>query len=178
MALFHKNRGFLINYLHVLCCRIISIHSQIKSKPILERRMIALVNERHILIITCKLCQKRQNIERSGQKHVFYDKIIGKAKAFSIFVVEGGGASFGSPCIVSDGILSPWLKKVFNECSEMLQCLTIFRFFKDPQPSLAIWHQVLKDTEDWVWNIYYHEPDYLQVIQGSSAIHGNLTSGS
>ena len=55
MAFFHKNRGFLINYLYVLCSRMINIHSQIKSKPILERRMMALVNERHILILACKL---------------------------------------------------------------------------------------------------------------------------
>ena len=125
MAFFHKNRGFLINYPHVLHVKMISRYSQIKSKPILERRMIALT--RHISIRTCRFyVEKWQNSEKIGQKiHfflkslsrpasrdldrdiwqitfklvVFYEIIIGKAQAFSIFVLEEGGPSSGSPCI-------------------------------------------------------------------------------
>ena len=80
--------------------------------------MIALVNESHILIMTCKLyVEKWQNIEKIGQKihfflkslsspdywdldrdiwqiifelNVSYEKIIDKAQAFSILALEGG----------------------------------------------------------------------------------------
>ena len=77
MAFFHKNRGFLINYLHVLCGRMIIRHSQIKSKPILERRMIALINERHILMITYTFyAEKWQSIEKNWSKIHFFLKSL------------------------------------------------------------------------------------------------------
>ena len=77
MAFFHENKGFLNKYLHVLCAGFITRHNQIKSKPILERGMIALVNLRHILIITCKLyVEKWQNIEKIGQKIHFFLKSL------------------------------------------------------------------------------------------------------
>ena len=106
------------NYIHVFCAGLISSHDQIKSKPILERRMIGLINDRDILITKSKFhVQKRHNIEKFRQKiHfflisfcspvptdldrdiwqiisklvVFYETIIGKAQAFTSFALEGG----------------------------------------------------------------------------------------
>ena len=126
MAFFHKNRGFLINYLHVLCGRMITRHSQIKSKPILERRMIALINERHILMITYTFyAKKSQSIEKNWSKIHFFLKSLSSPSSrdldqdiwqiifklnvfqptlvrFTLSLAEAapeGGASSGSPCI-------------------------------------------------------------------------------
>ena len=77
MAFFHKSRGFLLDYLHVLCCRMITRHIQIKSKPILERRMIALINERDILMITYTFyAEKWQSIEKNWSKIHFFLKSL------------------------------------------------------------------------------------------------------
>ena len=76
-GIFHENRGFLNNYLHVLCNRMITRHSQIKSKPILERRMIALINERLILMITYTFyAEKWQSIEKNWSKIHFFLKSL------------------------------------------------------------------------------------------------------
>ena len=67
-----KNRGFLNSHLHVLCGQLITRHNQLKSKPIEERRMIALIDERDILITKWKFyVEKWQNIEKIGQKYTF-----------------------------------------------------------------------------------------------------------
>ena len=120
-----KNRGFLNSYLHVLCCRLITRHNQMKSKPDLERRMIALIDERDLITNWKSYLEKWQNIEQKWSKIcfflkslcspvskdlnrdiwqiifelvVFYEIIISKAQTFSNFALEGG-ARFGSPFI-------------------------------------------------------------------------------